>query len=100
LGQFDLVERLSAVGPGAQVVAVPFPESGSQLGQAGVQQAEIIQGTVVFVVLGGDAVDAGLDAQVDVLGNQHEGVGRLLFAQGEDGVDDLVVRQAPAVAGG
>ena len=71
LAPLHFVERVAALGPRAHF-AVAIPEVGRQFGRAGVEQAEIVERAVVLVVLGDDAVDARLDAQVDVLGDQDD----------------------------
>ena len=56
--------------------------------RAAVEQAEIIQRAIVLVVFGWQAGDARLDAQVDVLGHQHDLAVGALGAQREDGRED------------
>ena len=89
--RLDFVMAAALVAPAAQVVAVALPEVFRQLGGAGVEQAEIVQRAVVFVVLGHDAGDGGLDSQVDVLGNEHHRQVRRFFLQRQDRAKDGIV---------
>ena len=76
------------------------PECRRQFSVAGEQQAEIVQRAIVFVVFGGDAVDRRLDAQVDVLGHQHDRHVLVLLAQRNDGGEDQIVRNLAFFPGG
>lgn len=67
------------------------PEILRQGGDAGVEQVSILQDLVVFVVLRADPERSRLDAQVDVLGDQHHlALGHLLHEGEGDGEDGIV----------
>ncbi|MNN21936.1 hypothetical protein D3C81_1352750 [compost metagenome] len=98
IGGEDFVAGAALVAPTAQVVGVLLPEVLRQLRGAGVEQAEIVQRAVVFVILRINAGDRRLDAQVDVLGDEHHRHVRRLFLQHQDGAEDGVVRDDLAEA--
>src|SRR3546814_20310795 len=88
----------SDLGPRAQVGLMAIPEILRQRGRTGVEQAEIVQRAIVFVILGDYTNDCGLDAQIDVLGHQDDFAARMFFAQGKDRGQTLVVWQHRAKA--
>ena len=95
--QGDFVKCMSALRPRAQV-GMALPEIRRQLVVSGIQQAEIIEGAVVFIVLGGNARDRGLDAQVDVLGDEyHRDIG-MGITQRDDRGQNQVVWNVPLLA--
>lgn len=63
-----------------------------------IQQAEIIQGAIILVVFRLDSGDGGLDAEIDVLGDQHHGNRRVLFAQGDNSGKNQIVWQSPLLS--
>jgi hypothetical protein len=78
---------------------VALPEVAGKFAVTGVQQAEIVERAIVLVVLGGNAEDRCLDAQVDVLGHQHDRHVVVLFAQRNDRRQDQVVGYLAFLAG-
>jgi hypothetical protein len=90
-GPLDAVEGAAVLLPGLHVLAVGLPEVGRQLARAGVQQVGVLQHLVVVVVLRVQAEGAGLDAHVDVLGDQDHRALRMLVDEVHHDADDLVV---------
>ncbi len=84
--------------PGVHVLAMLLPEVGRQLLQAGVQQVRVFDGLVVVIVLGVDADDRRLDAQVDVLGHQRDARFGMFLLQGQRLTEDGVVGAVPGQA--
>ena len=66
----DLVEGALGFLPGAHVLAVLLPEVRRQRRHAAVEDVGVLERLVAVVVLGVHAEHRGLDAQVDVLGDQ------------------------------
>jgi hypothetical protein len=87
----DAVIGAAVLLPGFEALAVGIPEIRRQFEGAGVEEVGILEHLVVEVVLCFEAQRAGLDAHVDVLGDQdHRALGMLL-AEEHDDADDLVV---------
>ena len=82
----ELVVGAVGVLPGAHVLAVLLPEISRQRRDAGVEDVGIFNGLVaVVVILGVDAEDRGLDAQIDVLRDEnHARIG--MFAHERKGL--------------
>ena len=67
------------------------PERGRQLLHAAREQIRILDGLVARVVLGVNADDSGLDAQVDVFGHQRDAsIGEFLLQRERVGEQDVV----------
>ena len=75
-----------------------LPEIGRQLHAAGVEQVGILQHLVVEVILCIEAQRAGLDAHVDVFGDEDHRAFGLQLLQMHDHGDDLVVGLARSAA--
>ena len=68
-----------------------LPEIVRQPAGAAEQQVEIVDHLVVGVILGSNTEYRRLDAQVDILGNQHDFVVRNFLLEGHDRAQDRVV---------
>jgi hypothetical protein len=90
-GALDAVVGAAVLLPGFQAFAVGIPEIGWQFHAAGVEEVGILQHLVVEIVLCVEAQRAGLDAHVDILGDEDHRALRLLFVQMQRHGDDLVV---------
>ena len=86
------VEGSAFLLPGLEMVAVGVPETGIELGQPAVEQVDVFEDLVVVVVLGAQAEDGSLDAQIDVLGHQCDRCARAFLLQRQRGAEDVVVR--------
>ena len=72
-----------------------LPERLRQGRHARVEQGGVVEHLVVGVVLRRDAEDRGLDAQVDVLGDDDDGAFWPQFPQGQGGTEQVVVGVGP-----
>ena len=68
-----------------------LPEFLAMQAHAAIQEAQIVQRPVVVVILGLHAQDGGLDAQVDVLGDEDDRRFRIIVLQRQGGAQDFVV---------
>jgi len=85
------VEGGATLLPRLHVLAVGLPEVGGQLKAAGIEQVCIIDDLVVEVVLGPQAHGMGLDANVDVFGDQDNLALRILGLECTDHTQNEIV---------
>ena len=88
----DDVDRIAAMGF-AVALADPLPEAAGHHLEALGEQADVVDELVAAVILHmGKTCSLGLEAHVDVFGDQHHLTLHLVLLQVEGGVDDAVVR--------
>ncbi len=69
-----------------------LPEVAGKLTGTGEQQIDVFKDAIIEIVLGVDAYNSSLDAQIDILGNQRDCQVRMFILQCECGSKNIVVR--------
>ena len=90
----DAIKRAPILGPALHALAVRVPKIRRQLARAGVENIRILQHLVIEIVFRFDTNRAGLDAQIDVLGDQDNFAARHLSLEETHDANDPIVGQA------